>query len=142
MAKGVNKVILLGNLGKDPELKQTPNGTSVSTFSLALNRSVKNGDSWKQVTEWVRCVAWEKQAEVIAEFVRKGQPLYLEGRLQTREWTDGDNIKRYSTEVIVQDFTLLGSKPNNLTPSTEDGFAQPLPVNQPVLELEAEDIPF
>ncbi len=73
MSKGINKVILLGNLGKDPDFRLTPtNAVPVVTFSLALNRNAKDGDSWKQDTEWVRCIAWERQAEIIAEYVRKG----------------------------------------------------------------------
>jgi len=142
MSKGINKVILLGNLGKDPDFRLTPtNATPVVTFSLALNRNVKDGESWKQDTEWVRCIAWERQAEIIAEYVRKGQKLYIEGRLQTREWTDKEtNVKRYSTEVVVQDFSLLGNKPPTGEEEGEDSFARPVTPNQP--EAEPSDIPF
>jgi single-strand DNA-binding protein len=151
MARGVNKVILLGNLGKDPESRFTPSGTPVTTFSLAVNRNVKEGDGWKEQTEWVRCVAWERQAETIGQYVKKGNQLYIEGRLQTREWTDKDNIKRYTTEVIVQDFTLIGSKGQNAgsgddqdwtAPSTNSSSPKRSNSYQDAEEMEPEDIPF
>jgi len=142
MSKGINKVILLGNLGKDPDFRlTTTNAVPVVTFSLALNRNVKDGESWKQDTEWVRCIAWERQAEIIAEYVRKGQKLYVEGRLQTREWTDKEtNLKRYSTEVVVQDFSLLGPKLPTGEEDSEDDFARPASPNQP--EADSNNIPF
>ncbi len=142
MSKGINKVILLGNLGKDPDFRlTTTNAVPVVTFNLALNRNIKDGESWKQATEWVRCIAWERQAEIIAEYVRKGQKLYVEGKLQTREWTDKEtNLKRYSTEVVVQDFSLLGPKPPTGEEEGEDSFARPTHPNQP--EAEADNIPF
>jgi single-strand DNA-binding protein len=150
MAKGVNKVILLGNLGKDPDVRVTPTGTSVATFSLAVNRNVKEGDGWKEQTEWVRCVAWERQAETIGQYVKKGNQLYIEGRLQTREWTDKDNVKRYTTEVIVQDFTLIGSKGQNSGSSDDHDWTAPSSSSssskrnsyQDTEEMEPEDIPF
>ncbi len=143
MARGVNKVILLGNLGKDPDFKYLQNGTAVTTFSLALNRNVKDGEDWKEQTEWVRCVAWEKQAETIGQYVKKGHQLYVEGRLQTREWTDNDNVKRYTTEIVVQDFNLIGSKNQN----GEEFSAPSAPAKShsrynEAEEMEPEDIPF
>jgi len=143
MARGVNKVILLGNLGKDPDFKYLQNGTAVTTFSLALNRNVKDGDGWKEQTEWVRCVAWEKQAETIGQYVKKGNQLYVEGRLQTREWTDNDNVKRYTTEIVVQEFNLIGSKNQN----GEEFSAPSAPAKSnsrynEAEEMEPEDIPF
>jgi single-strand DNA-binding protein len=148
MAKGVNKVILLGNLGKDPDVRYTPNGVPVTTFSLAINRNVKDGDGWKEQTEWVRCVAWERQAETIGQYVKKGNQLYIEGRLQTREWTDKDDVKRYTTEIIVQDFTLIGSKKQNDEGGgdEQDWTANSNPKRpnnyQDTEEMEPEDIPF
>lgn len=151
MARGVNKVILLGNLGKDPESRFTPSGTAVTTFSLAVNRNVKEGDGWKEQTEWVRCVAWERQAETIGQYVKKGNQLYIEGRLQTREWTDKDNVKRYTTEVIVQDFTLIGNKGQNAgsgddqdypAPSSNSSSSRRSNSYQDAEEMEPEDIPF
>lgn len=150
MARGVNKVILLGNLGKDPDVRVTPTGTSVATFSLAVNRNVKEGDGWKEQTEWVRCVAWERQAETIGQYVKKGNQLYIEGRLQTREWTDKDNVKRYTTEVIVQDFTLIGSKGQNAGSGDDHDWTAPSSNSSSAKrnsyddaeEMEPEDIPF
>ena len=143
MARGVNKVILLGNLGKDPDFKYLQNGTAVTTFSMAINRNVKDGDGWKEQTEWVRCVAWEKQAETIGTYVKKGNQLYVEGRLQTREWNDNDNVKRYTTEIVVQEFNLIGSKNQN----GEEFSAPSAPAKShsrynEAEEMEPDDIPF
>jgi len=143
MARGVNKVILLGNLGKDPDFKYLQNGTAVTTFSMAINRNVKDGDGWKEQTEWVRCVAWEKQAETIGTYVKKGNQLYVGGRLQTREWTDSDNVKRYATEIVVQEFNLIGSKNQN----GEEFSAPSAPAKShsrynEAEEMEPDDIPF
>ncbi len=146
MARGVNKVILLGNLGKDPDLRITPSGTSVATFSIAVNRNVKEGDSWKEQTEWVRCVAWDKQAETIGQYVKKGNQLYVEGRLQTREWTDKENVKRYTTEVVVQEFNLIGGKSQS-SGEGDEWTAPSAPAKSNTRyneaeEMEPEDIPF
>jgi len=150
MARGVNKVILLGNLGKDPDLRVTPSGTSVATFSIAVNRNVKEGDGWKEQTEWVRCVAWDRQAETIGTYVKKGNQLYVEGRLQTREWNDKEtNAKRYTTEVVVQEFNLIGAKGQGSGDGHgDDEFSAPsAPAKSnsrynEAEEMEPEDIPF
>ena len=112
MQKGsVNKVILVGHLGGDPEGRVTPGGTSVTTFSIATNESRRNSDgNWDDHTEWHRCVLFGKQAETAAEYVKKGQMVYVEGRLQTRSWEDKDGVKRYSTEVVGNSFTMLGRR--------------------------------
>ena len=99
MQKGsVNKVILVGHLGGDPEGRFTPGGTAVTTFSIATNESRRNSEgNWDDHTEWHRCVLFGKQAETAAEYVKKGQMVYVEGRLQTRSWEDKDGVKLYST---------------------------------------------
>lgn len=107
--KSLNNVQLIGNLTKNPELKQTNNGNSVTSFSLALNRSVKNGDTWDEVTDYVDCVAWGKLADTVAEYVNKGQKLFVQGRIQTRSY-DKDGQKRYVTEVVVSDVVFMDSK--------------------------------
>lgn len=113
MAKSVNKVILIGTLGKDPELKYTPQGTPVCKFSMATNESFKDKASgeWKERTEWHNIVCWQRTAEVAAEYLKKGGKCYIEGRLTTRSWDDKDSgQKRYMTEVVANDLVLLGSK--------------------------------
>ena len=112
MAKSVNKVILIGNLGKDPEVKFTPSGTAVAKFSLATNERYKDkSGEWQDRTEWHNIVAWQRQAEIIGEYVKKGNKLYIEGRLQTSSWEDKQSgEKKYRTEIIAQDIVLLGGR--------------------------------
>jgi single-strand DNA-binding protein len=112
MAKSVNKVILVGNLGKDPEVKYTPNGTAVAKFSLATNERFKDkGGEWQDRTEWHSIVAWQRLAEIIGEYVKKGSKVYIEGRLQTSSWEDKQSgEKKYRTEIIASDLVLLGGR--------------------------------
>lgn len=108
----VNKMIVLGNLGKDPELRHTPSGAAVCAISIATSRSWKNKDSGEKVeeTEWHRVVFYDRLAEVVAEYAAKGKPIYVEGRLKTRKWTDKDNIERYTTEIVAENLQLLGGR--------------------------------
>jgi single-strand DNA-binding protein len=108
-AGGVNKVILIGNLGADPELRYTPSGQAVCDLRLATNEqwTDKNGQKQER-TEWHRVVMWGKPAEICKQYLTKGQKLYVEGRLQTRSWDDKEGNKRYSTEIIGTDFMFLG----------------------------------
>jgi single-strand DNA-binding protein len=107
----VNKVIILGNLGKDPEMHYLTNGDAVVTFSVATSRKWKNKDSGEKVeeTEWHRMVAFSRLAEVIGEWLKKGSQCYFEGRLKTRKW-EKDGVTHYSTEVIVESMQMLGEK--------------------------------
>jgi single-strand DNA-binding protein len=107
----VNKVILIGNFGQDPEARQTNGGQDVANFTLATNRKFKKKDG-EQVdeTEWHRLVAWGKQAEIICKYCTKGSKIYVEGRLQTRSYDDKDGVKKYTTEIVVENFTFLGDK--------------------------------
>ncbi len=110
MARGLNKVMLIGHLGKDPELKYTPGGAAVATFSLATNESYKDKDGNQQdKTEWHRLVVWNRQAEIAAEYLKKGQQIFAEGKLQTRSW-EKDGQKHYMTEIVVFNFQMLGRK--------------------------------
>jgi single-strand DNA-binding protein len=112
MAKSVNKVILIGNLGKDPEVKYTPSGTAYAKFSIATNERYKdkNGE-WQDRTEWHNIVAWQRTAEIAGEYLKKGRSVYIEGRLQTRSWEDQQTKqKKYMTEIVVNDLVLLGGK--------------------------------
>ena len=96
----VNKVILVGNVGQDPELKYTPSGAAVTNFSVATNEVWKDNDGNQQErTEWHRIVLWRKLAEVAGEWLKKGKKVYIEGKLQTRSWEDKDGVKRYTTEI-------------------------------------------
>jgi len=112
MAKSVNKVILVGNLGKDPEVKYTPNGTAVAKFSIATNERFKDkAGEWQDRTEWHSIVAWQRLAEIIGEYVKKGSKVYIEGRLQTSSWEDKQSgEKKYRTEIIAHDLVLLGGR--------------------------------
>src|SRR5947209_3760267 len=112
MAKSVNKVILVGNLGKDPEIKYTPNGVPVAKFSLATNERFKDkSGEWQDRTEWHNIVAWQRLAEIVGEYVKKGSKVYIEGRLQTSSWDDKQSgEKKYRTEVIAQDLVLLSGR--------------------------------
>lgn len=111
MKKGVNRVIVLGNLGADPEIRYTADGTACASFSVAVSESRKDKSTGeqKEVTEWIRCVAWKKLAEIIEQYVKKGSKVYLEGKLQTRSW-EQDGSKRYATEVIVDELQMLDGK--------------------------------
>ena len=100
----VNKVILLGNLGQDPELKYTGSGVAVCNFSIATSEKTKD----KEITEWHRVIVWQKSAENCAKYLTKGSSVYIEGRIQTRSWEDGDGNKRYSTEIVAQTVQFLG----------------------------------
>ena len=115
MNKGsLNKVILIGHLGDEPDVKFTTSGTAVANLSLATNESWKDGEGQvKEKTEWHRIVVFGKRAEVAGEWLKKGQLLLVEGKLQTRSWEDKDKVKRYSTEVICENFVMLGKKGDN-----------------------------
>lgn len=107
----VNKVILVGNLGKDPELRYTPSGTAVATFSLATTERYKDRDGNKQTkTEWHNIVAWRQLAEICGKYLHKGKQIYVEGKIQNRSYDDRDGNKRYISEVIVNEMQMLGSR--------------------------------
>lgn len=109
---GMNKAILIGNLGKDPEVRYTPSGTAVANFSIATSESWKDKESGekRERTEWHRIVAWGKLAEICGEYLHKGKQVYVEGRIQTRDWEDNDGIKRYTTEIIINQILMLGTR--------------------------------
>lgn len=109
MAGGVNKVILIGNLGADPEVRFTPGGQAVANFRVATNESWNDKNGQKQErTEWHRIVVWGKLAELCGEYLKKGRQAYVEGRLQTREWTDKEGKKNYTTEIVANTVQFLG----------------------------------
>lgn len=112
MAKGVNKVILVGNLGRDPEVRSTQGGSTITNVTIATTDSRKDKQSgeWVENTEWHRVVFFGRLAEVAGEYLRKGSQVYVEGRLQTRKWTDKDGVERYSTEVVAGEMQMLGGR--------------------------------
>ena len=108
---GVNKAILIGNLGSDPEVKYTPSGVPVANVSLATNESWtdRNGERQER-TEWHRLVFWRKLAEIVGQYLRKGGKVYVEGRIETRSWEDQNGQKRYTTEIVVNDMQMLDGR--------------------------------
>ncbi len=108
----VNKVILIGNLGKDPEVRYTPNGNAVCNINLATSRTWKAKDSGDKMeeTEWHRVVLYDRQAEIAGEYLKKGRPVYIEGRIKTRKWQDKEGVDRYTTEIVAEEMKLLGSR--------------------------------
>ncbi len=140
MAGSVNKVILIGNLGKDPEVRHLENGAAVANFSIATSENYKDRKTGEKVsqTEWHNIVAWRGLAEIAEKYLKKGAKVYIEGKLKTRTWQDKEGNNRYSTEVITDNLTMLGSaaesmggsnpiKPveNESKPSTEKEFSSP-----------------
>jgi single-strand DNA-binding protein len=110
----LNRVMLIGHLGQDPELRNTQSGTAVCNFSIATTEKWKDKQGEKQEkTEWHRCVAWGKPAEVLAKYLTKGSQVYIEGSLETKQWEDKDGNKRYTTEIKVREFTFLGGGKSN-----------------------------
>jgi single-strand DNA-binding protein len=142
MAKSVNKVILVGNVGQDPEVKYTASGVPVAKVSLATNERFKDkNDAWRDRTEWHSVVAWQRLAEIVGEYVRKGAKLYVEGKLQTSTWEDKQSGERkYRTEIVARDIVLLGARDNGPEgkgemPSAESGV-------EPAQVEAGDDIPF
>ncbi len=108
----LNKVMLIGNLGKDPEVRYTTSGQAVASFNLATSEKYKNKQSgdWEEKTEWHRVTLWGKLAEIAGEYLAKGKTVYIEGRLQTRKWTDRDGNDRYTTEIVGDRMQMLGGR--------------------------------
>ena len=108
----VNKVILIGNLGKDPEVRYAPSGSAICNVTIATSRVSKDKTSGErqEQTEWHRVVMFDRLAEIAGEYLKKGKSVYIEGRLQTRKWTDKEGVERYSTEIIANEMTMLGGR--------------------------------
>lgn len=151
MAKSVNKVILLGNVGKDPEIRATGSGAIVATFSLATtDRTKDQSGNWSDRTEWHNLVAFQRTAEIVRDYVKKGSKLYIEGKIQTRSWDDKTTgEKKYRTEIIVNDLSLLSGRGEGEGSYTRSGSAafdqrQPAPAEDigQSAEITDDDIPF
>lgn len=130
MARGINRAILIGNLGEDPDVRYMPNGNPVAKISLATSDSYKDKNTGQMVdkTEWHRVIFFGKLAEVVGEYCRKGSQIYVEGKLQTRKWTDQQSIERYTTEIVVDGFTgqmqMLGQRQQGQANNAQGGNSQ------------------
>ena len=138
---GVNKVILVGNLGKDPEVRHLDNGITVANFSLATTESYTNkqGERVNQ-TEWHNIVLWRGLADVAEKYLKKGNSIYVEGKISTRKWEDKEGNTRYSTDIIADKMTMLGSKPENSNTATESSVSSTEPT--PSEDSGNDDLPF
>lgn len=122
MSRGLNKVMILGHLGRDPEMRYTQSGRPVTTFSVATSRSWKTSEGdRREETEWFNIVAWGNLAEICNQYLSKGQQVYIEGRLQTRKWEDEDGNRRTTVEVVAREMVMLGEKKQkDANPGNED----------------------
>jgi single-strand DNA-binding protein len=146
MANSVNKVILVGRLGKDPETKYTPQGTAVVKFPLATDEqwTDKNGEKQRR-TEWHNIVAWNKLGEICQKYLVKGKLVYIEGRLQTRTWDDKDGKKHWWTEIRADSMVMLSSAPGGggaMAGASPQATPEPEPAGEPAPEINDEDVPF
>ncbi len=136
---GVNKVILVGNLGADPEIRYTPSGTAVANFNIATSENWTNKEGKKETkTEWHKIVTFGKLAEICGEYLSKGKQIYVEGRIQTRQWDDRDGNKRYTTEIVANTMQMLGrpgDKPQEAPQEEPPQAGEPAPP-------ELDDVPF
>lgn len=151
--RGVNKVILVGTLGRDPETKTFPNGGSLTQFSIATTEKWKdkNSGEQKEHTEWHRITASNRLGEIAQQYLKKGSKVYIEGKLKTRQWTDQNGQERYTTEISANELQMLDSKGDSnyqqqQSQNTQQGYAQPKPQSQPTAgggasDLE-DDLPF
>ena len=145
---GVNKVILIGNLGKDPEVRHLENGTAVANFSMATSESYKDRNSGerKTITEWHNIVLWRGLAEVAEKYLKKGDQVYIEGKLKTRSWEDKDGNTRYTTEVVGDNMTMLSSRGSSSEKDSETvGSAEATSIaNEEAIssDQESDDLPF
>jgi single-strand DNA-binding protein len=148
MARGINKVILIGNLGRDPEVRYTPSGLPIANLTIATSESWKDKQSGEQVerTEWHRIVMYQRLAEIAGEYLRKGSKIYIEGRLQTRKWQDKNTGQdRYTTEIVANEMQMLDSKGGGSAgdaPAYEKPAAAAQPEAAPALDSFDDDIPF
>ncbi len=144
MPKSVNKVILLGHLGQDPDIKYTPSGKALAKFSLATNERFKDrSGEWQDRVEWHNILAWERLAEIVGEYVKQGSRVYIEGKLQTSSWEDRNSKeKKYRTEIVARELVLLGPRGSNADENDQENQEEREPVHAGHGEITDEDIPF
>ena len=144
----VNKAILIGNLGKDPELRYTPSGQAVASFSLATSERFKDKEgNWQERTDWHNVVVWGRQGETVKEYLRKGRSAYVEGRIQTRSYDDKEGNKKWITEIIASRIQFLGGKGEGDRSTggqsvPEHDIQAPATVSEPLVSEEDDDLPF
>jgi single-strand DNA-binding protein len=140
---GINKAIIVGRLGRDPEVRYTPSGVAVANFSVATSEEWKDKDSGekKERTEWHRIVAFGKLGEICGEYLAKGKQVYVEGRIQTRDWEDQNGVKRYTTEIVASQMQMLGARDDTSAVKTEIPPVAEYP-GAPGSGSEDNDIPF
>jgi single-strand DNA-binding protein len=144
MARGVNKVIVVGNLGQDPETRYMPSGSAVTNLRVATNESWKDKQTGEQKdrTEWHSVAMFGRLAEIAAEYLRKGSQVYIEGKLRTRKWQDKDGNDRYTTEIVADEMQMLGSRSGGSAPSMSDAPPPSAPRSQSSGDDFDDDIPF
>ena len=144
MARGINKVIIVGNLGNDPDTRYMPSGGAVTNLSVATSESWKDKQSGEQKerTEWHKVAMFGRLAEIAAEYLRKGSQVYIEGRLRTRKWQDRDGNDRYTTEIIADEMQMLGGRGGGSAPMREDRSPSSSPPPQTSPDDFDDDIPF
>jgi single-strand DNA-binding protein len=141
-SRSINKAILIGNLGKDPELRYTSAGVAVATFSVATNESWKDQDgNVQERTQWHNVVAWRKLAEICSEYLKKGSKLYLEGRIQYRNYDDKNGVKRYVTEIVLDQMVMLDSRGAGASSASSSEADAPPTAEEPA-GGKADDLPF
>lgn len=140
---GINKVILLGNLGKDPEVRYLEGGTAVANFTLATSENYKDKTSGerKTITEWHNVVLWRGLAEITEKYLKKGNQVYIEGKLRTRQWQDKDGNTRYTTEIVAENMQMIGRKDDNSSSTPSDASISPTPEIEQNNSME-DDLPF
>ncbi|WP_417658655.1 single-stranded DNA-binding protein [Pseudidiomarina sp.] len=123
-SRGINKVILIGNLGADPEVRYTQNNTAIANLSIATSETWKDKQTGepREQTEWHRCVAYRRLAEIAGEYLKKGSKVYIEGRLQTRKWQGQDGVERYTTEIVINDLQMLDGRPGGGQGGGQGGY--------------------
>lgn len=141
MSRGINKVILIGNLGQDPEVRYLPQGGAVANLTVATSESWtdKATNEKKEQTEWHRVVIYQRLAEIAGEYLRKGSKVYLEGKLKTRKWTDKDGVERYTTEIVANELQMLDGKQDGQQQARQQ--AAPVPAQQPRQQAPAQASP-
>ncbi len=151
MARGtVNKVIIIGRLGKDPDMRYAPSGTAIASFTMATNHSTKDADgNWNQQTEWHSIKSFGRQAEFVGEYLKKGKLAFVEGRLQTSSWEDQNGQKKYRTDIIANDIQMLGSRSDgeqqqsrSEAPAESAANPAPKPAEPETNSPDEDDLPF
>jgi single-strand DNA-binding protein len=139
MSRGLNKVMIIGHLGREPEMRYTPSGRPVTTFTVAVSRSWNTGDGERHSeTEWFNIVAWGNLAEICKQYLIKGQQVYIEGRLQTRRWDDKEGNKHTTTEIVASEMMMLGERKDSAAQHNHETTAQ----DEPPASSDDDEFPF